>query len=396
MKELISCKYAPIIENTDPLSLIGSVFWSWAEADRFGILNKYSPYNFVTNPIKEKFNFTTTTKTMEELVDNRACEIIKKSIKNNKKIVVLWSGGIDSTAIICSFIKNGCTKDQLILMYTNISIKEYPLMYNSLRKTGYRMLKFNWINRKKAFAMFPNDYFIIGWCADQLFGSNVNQMYPEEYRKNFKEGLTNILIKRNNIKKELFSDSLDLYEDYAKSLGVELKYTCDALWLFNFAVKWSHVSMDLYMNFDNPKQRENIINFFEDINFQEWSFTHYQEFHKEHQKDPKLYKKPLKNYIYSFNKDEEYLNTKGKLNSWGNSGFKAILYDNLTIVDTEGCHIIDLNKPTPWSKELKHLENIKNANRMYYLLDYIKPNIDIEKIKSKITFLDINYKKFYS
>lgn len=281
MKELISCRYAPLIANDDPLSIIGSIFWDWAEADRFGVLNKYSPYNFITNPMKKRFDFTTTNKSMEELIDEVAYEIVQKATKNNKKLIVLWSGGVDSTTIVCGLIKNGCAKDQLVIMYTNYSIEEYPLMYDNLRKAGYRMIKFTWKTQHKAYALFPNDYFIIGWCADQLFGSNINQLYPEEYLKPFKEGLRNILIK-HCYTDSLILHNLDIYEEYAKSLGIKLKYTCDALWWFNFAIKWSHVSMDLYMTLSNSEQRKNIINFFEDLRFQKWSFTHYQEFHKEH------------------------------------------------------------------------------------------------------------------
>lgn len=91
----------------------------------------------------------------------------------------------------------------------------------------------------------------------------------------------------------------------------------------------------------------------------------------------------MKNYIYTFTKDENYFYNKGKIGSWGRSGIHYIAYNTISIVDTEGCHIIDLTKETSFSKKLLNPMNKQEANRIYYLLDYLKPTIDIERIKYK-------------
>jgi hypothetical protein len=365
--------------------MIGIIFWEWAEADRFGILNDYSPYNFIVNPNKRLFSPQLTSKSISEIMDSVADKVLNLSTKKNQSVVVLWSGGVDSTAIVCALIKAGIRQDQLILLYTDYSIKEYPKMYDFLRKSKYRMIKFTWKSQSRVYDYIPNSLIVTGWCADQLFGSNVNQFYPNEFNKPFKDGITNILNTFNNFDKHSLDRNLDLFEHHAKKVGVELKYTCDALWWFNFSIKWSHVSMDLSMNIRNKEQRANIINFFEDEEFQSWSISNYQEFYKYPQIDPKSYKKELKQYIYDFNKDEDYLITKGKVGSWGKNGTEYFNYGDMCIVDTQGYHFKDLTEKTPWSENLLHQHYKQDVNRMYHLLDYLKPSVDIENIKYAFT-----------
>lgn len=46
MAQLISAKRLPVRGNyRDPFSLINRLFVGWVCRDRFGVLNKYSPYN---------------------------------------------------------------------------------------------------------------------------------------------------------------------------------------------------------------------------------------------------------------------------------------------------------------------------------------------------------------
>lgn len=379
MKELIACKYAVLLPYaTDTLSVIGSIFWRWAEPDRFGILNEESPYNFIQNPNKELPKRNTPKETIQDL-----CLIIAKEIidKVDREIVVSWSGGVDSTCIICSLILAGIPKSQLIVVYTQESIDENPNFYNWLRNNGYKMIKYSWTLSKKLYPMFPDATFITGWCADQLFGSNVNQRYPELYDKDYKDGLRYIILNRRIYDNtDIVDKAINKFGEYANRIELPIKYTCDALWLFNFAVKWSHVCMDINLTLPLEKQRENSINFFEDIRFQEWSIANYQNFYKHNQStDIESYKKPLKEVIYSLNKDEDYLKNKGKVNSWTSSGQFRLAYTDMCIYDKDGYHILDLQADTPNSVKYKHPYHRQEANRRWYLKDYLKDWVDIEE-----------------
>ena len=70
---------------------------------------------------------------MSEILLERASNIIEIAQKDKKMIHVLWSGGIDTTAVIVSFLRRieerGLNPDCIIATYCERSIQEYPLFY---------------------------------------------------------------------------------------------------------------------------------------------------------------------------------------------------------------------------------------------------------------------------
>ena len=382
MKELIACKYAPIYTVDDPLSMIGTIFWRWAEPDRFGKLNSGSPYNFKVREDMVLPTFKTPKETMEELCLKRAEELKKEY--GNKQIVLLWSGGVDSTCILCSLLTVGLKP---IVLCTRESIQEAPSIYDFLNKNGVRFEIFSWLERSKIYHKVFDKYgevvYILGWCADQLFGSNVNLNYPHLYTTDYKYGFKEILKDRrvwNELPESKIDENIELFGEYAKEIGIPIEYTCEGLWLYNFAVKWSHVSLDFKLVLPKDEYRKYVINFFEDVRFQNWAVANYKEFHKHNQTlDVANYKRPLKNVIFDYTKDEDYLLNKGKVNSWKNRDIKAIQTSDLCILDDDGFHMFDLMIPTEYSNYFLMQLNRQEANRRYYLKDYLKEGVDVER-----------------
>ena len=386
MKKLIGCKYAPITTVNDPLSMLGSIFWRWAEPDRFGLLNKYSPYNLT---IREDGVLPTRIfpkETMEKLCLIKAEEI--KAEYGNMPIVVLWSGGVDSTCILCSLLQVGVNP---IILCTNESITEYPAFYEKLKNDGRKIELFSWLLGDKIYHRVYEKYgevcYVIGWCADQLFGSNVNLRYPHLYNTNFKDGFKEILKDRragSELNAKEINNNLEIFDAYAKEINLPVEYTCEALWLFNFAVKWSHVSIDFKMTLPNDLYRKNVVNFFEDARFQDWSIANYKTFHEHNQTlDKANYKKPLKNVIFNYTKDEDYYLNKGKVNSWSSrSGKNFLQYTPFCILDEDGFHSFDLMANTEEARQ--HIQSVKRqeTNRRLYLIDYLKEGVDIERFLS--------------
>lgn len=388
MAKLFAAKYIDLFSLHDTLSILGIIFWANAEGDRFGILNNKSPYNFVVDDTVPLPNLSPTKEyKMREIIMFRAYEILKKARNNKKKLAILWSGGVDSTCMLSAFLLAGATKEELIILCTQNSINEYQRGYIYLKNNLH--LDFNvydWTDSLKVYDMFGEDvYFIPGWCADQLFGSNVNLLYPDLYNKYWKDGLRYII---NNhiinkmkikIKEKEIKNTIDDFEMYSKRLGLPLKYTCDALWMLNFCIKWSHVSRDFAMTILSDVQRKNIINFFEGINFQEWSIMNYKEFHKHNQAtDPKNYKRPFKELIYEVFKDRFYLENKGKVNSWI-SVRKGLQYSFLTIWDADGTFVTHdiLNSDRNYKTNNPAL--IQRYNKRKYSLPYLKDWVDKER-----------------
>ena len=137
--------------------------------------------------------------------------------------------------------------------------------------------------------------------------------------------------------------------------------------------------MDLKLTLNDSYQKENVINFYEDMDFQEWSIEHYQEFYLHNQStDVANYKRPLKELIYEYTKDKAYLENKGKVNSWC-SAVARIQYSPFCILDDEGYHHYDLLAETEASIKYTELLDKQDANRRYYLKDYLKEVVDIER-----------------
>ena len=137
----IASRYTPLFTtNKDPLTNIQSIFWNWLDVDRFGILNDYSPFNLITDnsemhPLPSWVN---STKSFDQIM----METAESQIKQNKKMTVLWSGGVDSTGIIAALITCGIDKNNLTILCSDAIHNEAEYEYNLLKKWGYNFKHF--------------------------------------------------------------------------------------------------------------------------------------------------------------------------------------------------------------------------------------------------------------
>lgn len=314
--------------KTDPLSVMNRMFAGWFCADRFGILNKYSCYRVAE--FNEKFPKAKNL-SLSDICDNRAVELMNQ----NKPIVVLWSGGVDSTAIVSSFLKNNIPLDQLTVAYSAMTEEEYPLFLETMRKQGVNLQRKDNI---PAYCNELSDCLIInGWCADQLFGSDVHRFNIELYNKPWKEGIREMLITRGIHLNEKSLEALEnVYSDYAQKLGLEISEFCEFAWMYNFSIKWTFVREAAKLICVNKVTRDCVVNFFETDDFQSWSVSNFDNIKKHNVfKEPKFYKQPLKQYVFDFNGDEDYFLNKPKVNSRSSTEPE---YRRIFVLDTDGYH----------------------------------------------------------
>ena len=133
------------------------------------ILSKteFSSPCFLSN--SENFN-----KTFEDI----CYETAQLLINLNKPISIFWSGGIDSTCLLATFMKLVSDPKQIRVVMTPKSIEEYPWFYEEKIKGHYDILMYhNYIHRydprqSVAGGHFAGDEIILtGSFGDQLFGS---------------------------------------------------------------------------------------------------------------------------------------------------------------------------------------------------------------------------------
>ena len=300
--------------DLDPLSLVTRVFRGHFLRDRFNILNRYSPYSVseeadvIPTAFDKPYVFT-------DLMDDRA----KQLLADNETIVVSWSGGVDSTGVVVALLRNlpDNERNRIKVICTERSVNEGPNFYKMMLDLGVDVNVttelLNDLGEEDC------DVVVSGWCADQLFGSDVHLRNLDLYNRPWIDALNWHIKKQfegqlsNRSKLILF----DIYTDYAKQLGVNVEQWCEFAWMFNFGVKYTFVKEHARLVLGGSPNQEKICPFFDTMDFQRYSVSRFPMLRTSNMYEhSKHYKLPLKQYIFEFSGDQDYLEKKGKVGSW--------------------------------------------------------------------------------
>ena len=117
--------------------------------------------------------FKTIDASFEELCNTRARQLLDHAIATDRKLAILYSGGIDSTLIMVSLLKVATPEElrnHTVCVLSNISIAEKRNFFND-----HIMKKVPVESSYLFYAFLGNDKYIIvsGEGGDQLFGSAV-------------------------------------------------------------------------------------------------------------------------------------------------------------------------------------------------------------------------------
>lgn len=287
------------------------------------------------------------SKTFEEVTNNRAIEIKKLINEKNQRFAVMYSGGIDSTLILTSLIKN-LTIDELkniAVAASANSIVENPqfwkkyiinkltildtasLKYDSIIEMGYRP--------------------ITGDEGDSIFGTvfglglyaNYNS-YVLEFPEGIREHLLSIRDKvttgelhfsnyKDIIIRHLSSkDNPELgaafYDKVVKNINtstVPVYSVHDFFWWIIFNLKYMECALRGAIYFNDRLPVKDVIyrwmfNWFNGADYQRWSMVN-------NNNGEKIgiglttYKAAARRYIYSFDSNDWYYHFKCKLDSLG-------------------------------------------------------------------------------
>jgi hypothetical protein len=287
--------------------------------DRTGLLKQ--PINIEIYPNCKLPELAFTDITYDMCADRRAKELYDLSVKLDKPLGIMWSGGIDSTMIMVSFLRNYSLselKGRLKVITSTEAILENPNFY-----AKYILPNFDFINSEYVPWLFDGSVILVtGELNDQLFGSDMIKMYLAMHDADTVNGPFN----RDHIFKYVDSKIQDAKVsniivnaviDASKKYGIELEKNNDFFWWYNFCFKWQCVNFRIH-TLANPK-------FFPTIT-QEWSDNHVHHFYQtdsfqlwsinnpdvRYITDWKNYKQRAKESIYAFDKDEGYFINKIK------------------------------------------------------------------------------------
>lgn len=314
---------------------------------RSGTFN--TPWNAPSNKFYKIPKMEFIDDKLEHIYDERATQLYNEAKNKNKKLAVMWSGGIDSTSVLVSLLKNIPVKDhELIEVICNTdSIFEHPqffLKHIAGKITTRSSVFFKMTNN------FLNKYILLhGDPADCLFGPSIsrmkeaikNKLHHNSWKDNMdliQQPLIRILQDRNSF------STVPLPDEYKKDNHMQefskncVKWFCDKVsnniienkqdnyltsitdwywWTYmNFKWEFSCQRPFLYNNSEDfisfEKQHEFANNtFFNTDKFQRWSYTHLKELIP--LEDMSKHKHLVKKYIFEYSKINEYYKYKNKI-----------------------------------------------------------------------------------
>lgn len=259
--------------------------------------------------------------TYTECCDKRTEELYNLSVTTGKPLGIMWSGGIDSTLIMVSFLRKYSLADlkQRIKVIISAESKiENPEFYKN-----YILPNFEFVNSENTPWLFDGSTIIVtGEFNDQLFGSDLMKVYiannggtslSSPYKRDTVFAYINSKIDNEKVSNTLIT----AVELAATKYGIIMEKISDFFWWYNFCFKWQGVYFRIYaltaprfFNNVNPEwNRVHMQHFYHTDYFQLWSISHPEV---RIITDWKNYKMDAKVDIFKFDKNYDYFKYKIK------------------------------------------------------------------------------------
>ena len=342
------------LHDRDRFSLMCKLFVSRATRDRFGYLNHFSPYNIDNTP--EALPKYVEGINIHDIMDAYAVDIISRY----NKIALAWSGGIDSTAMVVAFLKHLPKNEynRLVVCGTDLSIEEYPEFYKHLQDLGIYIIINNAL-----FTTIGNvecDVLLTGFGADSMFGMPMFEEAPYLYNADVAYGVKStwdMRFKRSRLPSRTVEGVAQLFIDYGKHLGVDITQFCEAAWAFTLGCRiTTGYTQTRLLIAEHPNHKKSF-SFFQNADYTNWAYSQF-EYVKDSNycTDPMSYKRPLREYIYAYDKCERYYREKLKYNSL--LGVTDYPIHTIAVSSAEGIYY---HKQSPDEKSFSEFER-KTAN----------------------------------
>lgn len=276
------------------------------------------PWNFdlTSFPIPELANIS-----FSDAADSFG-EHVSKQINAGKQVYILWSGGIDSTCVLVSVLRNTTPAQHtnIHIVLNENSILENTVLYNKFLKDFDQI----------AFSKFDpgtldieNSLILDGEGGDQLFGSSaankVFSKYPEKIQLPWRDNVDFLRQQWQDPQNDKFWDMFYNIMTFTINKGtapVETLY--DFYWWlnFNFKIDASMYRSAMYLSATVPDDKfeyffkNTICRFYTWPQIQQWSMTAGAYDKIGHAR--KMVKHAGRRYIYEFDKNEFYYREKRK------------------------------------------------------------------------------------
>ena len=256
--------------------------------------------------------------TLAEIYDRRAVEVYKAAVSTGRSIIIQWSGGVDSTALLVAMIKNLAPGDleNITVYLSTTSIIEnfgfYQKFIHSKIKTA------NWLDLDVSDELLDSHMILHGDPANCLFGPS-GSMYAKSVAQGnhldtWKNQYGSICQSIDAVLSESGRSVGKWHADRISASVIDgVDTVADWWWWHYFNFKWysSIVRPLVWCRSDikKPIKRSNFEfyvknSFYASQDFQNWSYSNLKKLVGI---DPaKTFKLDAKQYIYELDKDEIY------------------------------------------------------------------------------------------
>jgi len=243
-------------------------------------------------------------KTIEQICHDRVQHILDQA--GHRKVVIAWSGGIDSTLVLSEFLKIAPIS-QLTVMLNEASIAEYPWFYKTYIENKIETVPMIFENDDTISELINrrDSIIVTGQSLDQTFGDEDCQAYPEDLLKQpvgkFMEGLNSYT-----------------QECYNRSMAVcprKLENVKELFWWLCYTNCYQSGEIAWLLDVDELVLEKNMFHFASNQDWNDYSVSTPMEI-KYPGYDFKNFKIELKKHLYQFTKDQYYTDNKIKVASW--------------------------------------------------------------------------------
>lgn len=290
-------------------------------------------------------------------------QIVKRLSALDKKINVFWSGGIDSTAIVTSFLQNLTDRSQLRIIYSPWSCYEHPEYLNFLKK--FPEVELIDQSGELYLDLSVDGIHVSGNSGDEIHASIDQSFYLAHGHAQLHKSWRDFFYKRNN--NDAF---IDFCETHFKSAGFEITSVLEARWWFYTSCKIDSLFRNetiplLLSNKTHPVSVDDIYGFFNCAEYEQYIYWNISSIIKED--DYKTWKMPLKQYCYNFDKIESWYLEKEKFHSTQIGAYKQ---KKIALNDQRHIAILSDNQKIA-TPNLPFFSQLEFENKYGNTLDYI-------------------------
>lgn len=240
--------------------------------------------------------------------DQACIESAQKLLAEGKPIYILWSGGIDSTAMLCSFIASKQDLSLVKIILNNDSINEYKKFYETYIRGKFEILVTEEAMQRMSLGSLDG-IVLSGEHGDQLFGSplvnGIHQSFPKGFlkqpfnRENFK------IFASSKGMSDISSDCwFDIYSESANSSPRPISSMFDFAWWHGFNFRWQAIGLKMLPRI---KKEIDLRTFYSSKELQSWSVYHKPDLDR-----LETLKIEPKKFILSLTGDRDYFENKIK------------------------------------------------------------------------------------